>query len=210
MQKLLILFFILTALAGYTQPKFNNDTSYRPFYNFLFEEIDSTFRLSKNNEFEFRLLITHSRTMANTLFILSLKNNHWSARLFERTRMRVDTLIERPVNQQDLVKLWKELEKNNVLTIPESHDLRDRKGNEIDLFIHDGMYFRFELLTADNKRSYSYHCPKAYQEEYKYIKAYRNVVSIIRLIYKYCAIKPAYICKIISATVHTVSNPYAS
>lgn len=171
------------------QPVFENDTSFKPFLQTLVTTIDSNFHLEKDVEFEMRFWTLISKTMERQLFILSFKNNTWNARLFKITTYLSDTLVETPVSQSNLEKLWKNLNKNNILTIPREYDLRDRSGKEIDDPIHDGISYWFEFTTAKNKRSYRYHCPKSLSEDYKYIKEYRNVVNIITLIYKHCLLR---------------------
>lgn len=106
----------------------------------------------------------------------------------------MDTLIEVPVKQNDLINLWMNLNKNNICTISKDYDLRDKTGNEINLAIHDGISFHFELLNTKSKRSYFYHCPKGHSEEYKYIKEYKWVTNIVELIFTYCGINRNYIC----------------
>jgi hypothetical protein len=172
----------------------NNDTSYTPYSDKLIKQIDSTFHLIQQYDFEFRFWIQHAKSVKRQLFILALKDKHWSARLFERTYKGSDTLIELPVKQDGLENLWRKLESNNLLTIKDDSELRDKKGDAPFLKIFDGASFRFELLTASSKRSYVYHCPKGYSKEFRYIKEYKWIVRMIKLIYKYCDINPNYIC----------------
>ena len=78
-----------------------------------------------------RFWCTYSKTMKRQLFILTLKNNNWTARLFEKTYFQKDTLLEIKINQNDLLELWKKLKENNVLNIPNESELRDKSGKEI-------------------------------------------------------------------------------
>lgn len=169
-----------------SQPVFQNDSTFKPFHKSLFNEIDSAFKLDKEAQFELRFWTLSSKTMKRQLFILSLKNSNWTARLFSRTVYQKDTLIEISVIQTNLNKLWKKLKKKNLLTIPREEDLVDKNGNQINDPIHDGVSYLFELISTENKRWYWYHCPKSFSEDYKYIKEYKDVVGIIKIVYKHC------------------------
>lgn len=183
------LFVLFTVNASYCQPKFDNDSTFKPHFSDFVQTIDSSFQLEKNADFELRFWTLIDKTMERKIFILSLKDNVWKARLFKKTSFQKDTLIEIPIAQFNLDKLWKSLNKKGLLNIPAENDLRDRNGKIIDDRIRHGISYRFELMTKNHKRSYRYNCPKKFSEDYKYIKAYRNVVDIIILIYNHCLLK---------------------
>jgi hypothetical protein len=185
----IIFFTLLTLKSAFSQPIFKNDTSYKPFSQNLAKEIDSNFHLEKNVDFEMSFWTLISKTMERRLFVLSLNNGKWTARLFKKTYYLTDTLVEVSISQKNLEKLWKNLNKNNLLTISEEFELRDKKGNEINDRVHDGISYSFEFISKKNKRGYWYHCPKRFSEEYKYIKEYKYVLDIIRLIYKHCLVQ---------------------
>jgi hypothetical protein len=176
------------------QPTIINDTSFFPTSQILLTEIDNRFHLNKENDFELRVWITFSKTMKRQLFILSHAKNKWTARFFERSIYLADTLLEIRLGQEGLATLWKRLKRRNLLTIPKDYELKDKNGNEIEIPIHDGIAYTFELLSPESKRSYSYHCPKSHHEEYPKVQAFEDIVKLIHLIYKYCKIAPAYIC----------------
>jgi hypothetical protein len=134
-----------------------------------------------------------SKTMERRFFILSLNNGKWTARLFKKTSFLIDTIFEIPIAQNNLEKLWNNLNEHNLLTIPNEYELRDKNGNEINDTMHDGISYWFEFTTKTNKRGYWYHCPKSSSEEYKYIKEYKDVVAIITLIYRHCLLS-LHIC----------------
>jgi hypothetical protein len=186
---LIILFSTLTLPKGFSQPVFDNDTSFKPFLTNFVDVLDSTFQLDKNAEFELRFWTLISKTMERRLFILSKKNNMWAARLFKKSYLPKDTLIEILISQTKLDLLWKNLNKGNILEILRGDDLRNKKGTIIDDPIYCGISYLFELMTQKNKRSYWYGCPKSFSKAYKYIKAYKHVVQLITLIYKHCKLK---------------------
>ena len=104
--------FMLFEFASFThvfcQPIFNNDTSFKASSETLYSIIDSSFNLEKNNDFEMRFWCTYSKTMKRQLFILALKNNNWTARLFEKPYFQKDTLLEIKINQNDLNYICKQ------------------------------------------------------------------------------------------------------
>jgi hypothetical protein len=182
----IIFFILLTVKSAFSQPIVKNDTTYQPFLQNLVTEIDSNFHLEKNVDFEMRFWTLISKTMERRLFVLSLNKGKWTSRLFKKTNYLIDKLVEVPLSQTNLEKLWKDLNKNNLLTISQEHELRDKKGNEINDPVHDGISYWFEFTSKKNKRSYWYHCPKMFSEDYRDIKEYKYVVNIITLIYKHC------------------------
>lgn len=190
----IILFLLIFIIAIFTdnikaQPSFDNDTSYTSIFQSLIQQIDSNFILEKKVDFELRLWTQISKTAERRLFILTLKENKWSARFFQRIIFQKDTLIEVHVSQKNLETLWRQLKKNRILILPDQSDLRDRNGKEILDPIYDGHSYRFELLTREKKRTYSYTCPKNFYENYKYIEEYKRVVNLVKLIYKHLRIE---------------------
>ena len=190
MNRLIItIVFLLLFNFGHSQIHFENYTSFKPVFLTLLNKIDSTFQLSKNEIFELRFWIRYDKTMKIQLFVLSLnQKKEWSARFFEKTYCGIDTLIEKPVDQTDLGKLWKELNTNKILTIPKDYDIRDKSGKEINLYPRHGISIICELLSDKIKRSYRYSAPKLHHEEYKYIDEYKWVLEITRAIFIYCEI----------------------
>lgn len=194
-----ITFFILISIVLSfknnirAQPVFNNDTSHTSIFESLIHQVDSSFSLEKNVDFELRFWTLISKTAERRLFILYLKDSKWSARFFQKIIFQKDTLKEVPVSQENLEALWKQLKKNRILTLPHEDDLRDKNGKEILDPVYDGHSYRFELLTKKNKRSYRYTCPNSFSKDYRNIKEYKQVVKLVRLIYKYLKIE-YYIC----------------
>ena len=88
--------------------------------------------------------------------------------------------------------LWKELDKNNVLTIPLAQNLVDKKGEIlIDQLQTDNnsILYSFELLAKDAYRSYAYKCPLEFSRKYDYISTFKKVSNIVQLILQFCKIE---------------------
>jgi hypothetical protein len=190
---LFIISFFLTS-EGNCQPIFENDSSYYQYNRATLREIKKNFNLETNTDFEFQFWTAYPKTMKTQTLILTLKNNKWKARVFERIRKDQDTLIELPIVQFKLSQLWKRLNRNQICTIPKDEDLRDKNGNEINDPTHDGIFYYFSFVTAKSKRCFSYICPKSFSEEYKEVKAYRQVVEVIEILFLYLGIGNNYIC----------------
>lgn len=190
---LIIILFSLTSQL-YCQPIFENDSSYFQFGQPTLREIKRKFSFETNVDFEFQFWVAYSKTMKTQTLILTQKNNNWTARVFERIRKGQDTLIELSIDQSKLPQLWKRLNKNKICNIPKDEDLRDKNGNEINDPIYDGIFYYFSFVTKDRQRCYSYRCPKSFSEDYKEVKAYRQVVKVIKLLFQYLGIGYNYIC----------------
>lgn len=198
MKKLLIIAVFIFVSCGVSigQFSFKNDTSFAPFFQSFIKKVDSSFTLSKENAFELRFWALQAKTQDKYLFILTNKNNSWTARLFTEKGHYAEPLAEKELQPGNPAKLWEQLNKKNLLAIPDNSELKDKKDNVLDVSAYDGATYIFELITKTNKRSYLYHCPKINAEEYKNIKEFGQVVAMIRLIYSYCGISPNYICKL--------------
>jgi len=161
--------------------------------------IDSTFRLDKNYDFEFRLWTKPSLVSYANVFILTQKNKIWTARFFEYYGNRTSKISERKVNQSGLDSLWKRLVANQVLTLPTQDSLKakmrmfvadtSQEFDEGDTYkqvsIMDGTAYYFELATKGKNRSYYYHCPKGYLKYYSNVEELYRAFMIIVLVRKY-------------------------
>lgn len=163
------------------------------------EEIDNKFSLSKDNEFELRLFIFPKWTDNNgglSIFILSFKNGGWKARLFNNASS-TENSQEIPLRSDGMDSLWKELDKNNVLTIPHAQDLVDKRGEIlIDQLQGDNnsILYSFELLNKVAYRNYAYKCPVKFSKKYDYIPTFKNVSNIVQLILRFCQIESRMTC----------------
>lgn len=182
----IVSYFTLTTC--YSQVSLDNDTSYRPLFHSTLKEIDSTFNLSTNADFELRFWSIASKTMERRLFTLTFKGDKVKGRLFKRTIHQKDTLLEIPVNQDNLTDLWEKLKRHNLLFIPDASVLRNKKGEEANLFIHDGIRYSFELITPGRKRSFSYTCPRMHSAEYKKIVEFKQVAKIVQILEEYIGV----------------------
>ena len=201
MVKSLILVFLSLAanlhLLG--QFSFKNDSTDMRIQSGVMEEIDKKFNLIKNNEFELRLFIFPRLSDTKeglSIFILSFKNDKWMARLFKNA-WAPEQSQEIPLKSDGLDSLWKELDKNKVLTIPMAQNLVDKRGEVlIDQLQRDNnsILYSFELLTKDAYRNYAYKCPLEFSKKYDYIPTFKNVSNIIQLILKFCEIGNRMTC----------------
>ena len=158
------------------------------------EEIDKKFTLQKDNDFELRLFIFPKWSDMKeglSIFILSFKKNKWTARLFKNA-WSPERSQEIQMKVDGLDSLWKQLDQNNVLTIPLAQDLVDNKGEMlIDQLEGDNnsILYSFELLNNNAVRNYAYKCPMEFSKRYDYIPAFKDVSSIVQLILRYCRIE---------------------
>ena len=161
------------------------------------EDIDTKFHLEKNNDFELRLW-TFSRTsdyqLLPTLFILSNKSGKWNARYFKDIAIN-GKIKELSLKTEGLEQLWKHLNENDVLTIPEAFTLEDKNGEPI-LQDKDGVLFSFELLSRNAVRHFAYKCPTEFANKFDYLQTYKKVAEIVRLIFNYVGENKDMLCTI--------------
>ena len=161
--------------------------------------IDSTFKLDKTFDFEFRLWTNPSLVSNTNVFILRLKDKIWTARFFEYNGNKASKLSETKVNQTKLDSLWKSLVANQVLTLPTQDSLKHKMKmfvadtsqtyDEGDVYrqviITDGIAYHFELTTQEKIRSYDYHCPQGYLKYYPNVEELYRAFVVIALVRKY-------------------------
>lgn len=206
----LFLYLFLFATSSFAQFDFKSDTKRARNVSFkgdtssninykLDQIIDSAYKLDKNYDFEFRLWKRHLMFNFDNVFILTLKNNSWTVRYFDRNNgLRDETkFTERPVDQSKVNQLWELLVENNVLTLPDESLLQDRMVRYIidTTNLHagtiqktdatDGILYCFELLTPHKKKYYNYGCPNFLLERYGNIKELYNAVLLVLLIQKF-------------------------
>jgi hypothetical protein len=194
---LILSFYFCTSSFG--QIDFKADTSSNNTNNVIYHLIDSTFKLDNSFDFQLRFWTFPSLEDYTSIFILSKKNNHWTARFFEFRKLVINKITEISVNQNKLDGLWEKLNKNQILTLPNQWDLRDKfvkfssdttealysEGNERRIAMTDGVQYIFELSTQIKKRSYSYHCPKSYLTHFANVEELYRAFVLIILIRKY-------------------------
>jgi hypothetical protein len=198
----LILIFCLLAPRLFSQPRFENDTSsYNHYSNIVIGKIDTSFKLEKENDFEFRLSILPARSRYHCLFILSLKNGIWGTRLFEyefkpsQQTFTISDVQEKTIRSTEIEKLLNQLNENHYLSIPDEKTLVDKEGKPtLNQTARDGIVHYFELINAKSRRSYYYDCPSSNAKKYEYIDAYRQVKNIINAIFTYCRISKQFRC----------------
>jgi len=193
---------------AYSQFSIVDDSTDMRIQSSALEKIDKRFRLDKDNDFELRLWIFPKTTDKSTnlsLFILSNKSGSWNARLFQNAWSK-EKMNEAILKKEELEQLWKNLNNNNVLTIPKAWTLIDKKGDNI-IQDADEVLFSFELLTKQAVRHYAYKCPDKFSREYNYIEAYKNVAAIIKYIIDFAGLNISIICAT-NSVQHQVSYVY--
>ena len=191
---IIVLFSLATCIHSFGQFSFQGDSTDMRIQSGAMEEIDKKFHLQKDNEFELRLFI-FPKWVDNkeglSIFILSFNSGEWKARLFKNAWSH-EKSQEIPLKSDGLDSLWKELDKNNVLTIPLAQNLIDKRGEIlIDQLQADNnsILYSFELLTKDAYRSYAYKCPLEFSRKYDYISTFKNVSNLVQLILQFCKIE---------------------
>ncbi len=196
MLKTFIIVFIslTTSTLSFGQFFFMSDSTDMRIQSGAMEGIDKKFSLQKDNEFELRLFIFpkgSDNKVGLSIFIIFFNSGEWKARLFKNAWLPEQSL-EIPLKSDGLDSLWKELDKNNVLTIPLAQNLVDKKGEIlIDQLQADNnsIIYSFELLTKNAYRSYTYRCPLEFSRKYDYIITFKNVSNIVQLILQFCKIE---------------------
>jgi hypothetical protein len=196
MIKPLILFLFTLAINfhSFGQFSFKDDSTDMRIQSGAMEEIDKKFALQKDNDFELRLFIFPKWSDTKdglSIFVLSFKNYKWTARLFNNA-WSPEKSQETQIESDGLDSLWKQLDQNNVLTIPRAQDLADNKGEIlIDQLQGDdnSILYSFELLNKNSVRHYAYKCPMEFSKKYNYIETFKNVSNIVQLILSYCKIE---------------------
>jgi hypothetical protein len=201
MLKYLIATFLLlsTTICSFGQFSINDDSTDSRIQSGAMEEIDKKFHLQKDNDFEFRLFIFPKLSDTKeglSIFLLTYKNSESKARLFQNA-WSPNNSQEIPLRIDSIDSLWRELDKNNALTIPLAQTLVDKKGEIlIDQLQGDdnSILYSFELVTKDAVRHYAYKCPLEYSKKYDYIETFRKVSNIVRLILQFCGIENKMSC----------------
>lgn len=217
MKKILVILFTLFAVNGYSQIGFDDDPeSFKDWYDSIYnyekinKQFDKEFKLTKDYDFEFRLWIDPSPMTNRLLFVMKKKADNWTAGFYKNVSGRMEEVA---VDQSDLDKLWGDLMRNKVLTVPTQKDVRDKmrvfssdtlyafgyndpfsNGPYYDPYILDGVFYRIELRTPDKKRSYTYHCPKGYLQECPNVEELFRAYAIVCLIYRRLGLNPDNIC----------------
>ena len=191
---IIVFLSLATGIHSFGQFSFKDDSTDMRIQSGAMGEIDKKFSLQKDNEFELRLFIFPKWTDNKdglSIFILSFKNGEWKARLFKNAWSTKQSQ-EVPLGSDGLDSLWKELDKNNVLTIPIAQNLVDKRGEIlIDQLQGDNnsILYSFELLTKVAYRSYAYKCPLEFSKKYDYLSTFKNVSNIVQLILRFCKIE---------------------
>jgi hypothetical protein len=201
MLKYLIATFLLLSktICSFGQFSINDDSTDSRIQSGAMEEIDKKFHLQKDNDFEFRLFIFPKLSDTKeglSIFLLTYKNSESKARLFQNA-WSPNNSQEIPLRIDSIDSLWRELDKNNALTIPLAQTLVDKKGEIlIDQLQGDdnSILYSFELVTKDAVRHYAYKCPLEYSKKYDYIETFRKVSNIVRLILQFCGIENKMSC----------------
>lgn len=189
--------FSISNLLGQTD--FKADPIAGNHYSELSRLIDSTFKLNKTYDFQFRLWTAPSLVSYANVFILTQKDKIWTARFFEYYGKKTPNVLERNVNQSGLDSLWQKLVAKQVLTLPTQDSLKrkmkifiadtsksfDEGDSYKKVIITDGVEYHFELRTPEKSRSYSYHCPRGYLKHYPNIEELYRAFMIIILVRKY-------------------------
>ena len=195
----IIALFFLTNSFGQINFKADSSTSESNWLTRISHSIDSTFRLDKTYDFEFRLWTIPSLTKDANVFILTQKNNNWTGRFIEYNGYQLQKLSERKVNQVKIDSLWRKLIANQVLTLPTQTSIENKMrkyiADTLYSFEEKGIYsvpefsdctgYRFELLTQDKKRTYTYFCPTEYLTKFPNVEEFYRAFSIIVLVRKY-------------------------
>lgn len=159
---------------------------------------------SSEVEFEFRLWTMPSLTSYSDVFILQLKAGLWAARYFE---YRNGKFVEEKVEQKGLDSLWAKIRLNQVLSLPSQDSLRrlmrkyspdsaivlNPDGEYMTSNMLDGIRYRFELFSKNDKRAYEYHCPAGHLERYPNIEELFRAYAILILIRKHL-FRPLVVC----------------
>ena len=200
MLKLLIITILsLATTDSFGQFSFKNDSTDSRIQSGAMEELDKKFHLRKENDFEFRLFIfpKWSDTKEGlSIFIMTSKNGEWKARLFQNA-WSLKNSKEIPLRTAGIDSLWRELDKNEALTIPLAQTLVDKKGEIlVDQLQGDNksMLYSFELLTKNTVRHYAYKCPFEFSKKYDYIETFKKVSNIVQLILRFCGLDSKLSC----------------
>lgn len=189
---------------------FNADTLKDSTHKVVLENerlFDSTYNICEDYDFQFRLDQSGFGNNARSVFIMTHKENKWSAKYLHFNRNWIKTgreLIEVKVDSSKLNQLWHLLDRQNILTLPNENKIVNYKTTEylIDTFgfsnygtvekkmlVADGIGYSFKLLKPTKRRSYYYSNPDIYFKEYPYIKEYSDVVLILYLIRRYLGLQ---------------------
>jgi len=195
---IIILLFFISDLFGQIDFKGDSSTNNKTIST-LYYLIDSTFKLDKTFDFEFRLCTTPSLVSYSNVFILTETNGIWKARFFEYYGNHKIKISEIKVDQTELKGLWTKLYANQVLTLPTQDSIKNRMKTFVadtaysfeegdtyeNILITDGTVYHFDLFTQHKMRAYEYHCPKGYLKHYPNMEELYRAFNIILLIRKY-------------------------
>lgn len=217
--KNVFIFFVLILFTSnlYSQIDFKDEPEsfndkYQGYYDYkkINKTFNKEFNLKNDYDFEMRLWIDPSPMQSRHLFLMKKTGDKWDAACYH---LRYNSKKEILINQDNLTKLWTDLMRNNVLTLPDQEILREKmrvytadtlaaQGIYYNLsntpyenpFILDGVFYRIELRTKDAKRAYTYHCPKGYIKECPNVEELFHAYAIVYLIFRKIGWNPEDIC----------------
>ncbi|TZF83810.1 hypothetical protein FW774_10105 [Pedobacter sp. BS3] len=161
--------------------------------------LDSLYQPEKNYQFEFRLYQETMYNQGNTVFVMTLVHNRWTARYFiyDTSTKQEGRLKEVSIDQQYLDELWSLLVSHAVLELPDQKALQSQlihySADTLDLpfspqksiITIDGTMYRFSLSTPQKQRTYTYANPKGQLAMSSNIKELYDAFAIIALIKKF-------------------------
>jgi hypothetical protein len=124
----------------------------------------------------------------NLFFVLSVKNNTWSARLFSMVRSDTGSYLSRwkevHTTCKDPRPLFDSLHKKGLMQIPNS-DVVHERIRDSTLNILDGSSYDFSLTSRNGQKRYFYHCPATWSEHHPEVIEFRAVIDCIKAIYAF-------------------------
>lgn len=202
----ILIIIMLFAIKSSAQINFRNESGSHPINDEKLEkEINKNFKIPQNNELEFRLYTLPTLTTSSSLFVMRLNNKIWEAHLFRKNHN--SSWVAEDVDNNGLDNLWSKLDKNQVLTLPDQEDIKDKMKifkadttavledwGHMQTQVMDGVIYHFELTQYNYcKRAYSYHCPYTYLQKYPNIEELYRAYAIIILVYKHLGM-PLSVC----------------
>ena len=158
-------------------------TLYNYSYRDKFQVIDSFFKLEKEYDFRLEMQSVSFRKSGQEFFVLSSKNNKWSARLFIQILKDSGTAWKEYPCISSPKALYDSLMAYNFLGLRSQEDIQDTIVAKSDFGVLDGATYHFNIVSQDRSSVITYHCPKTWSKEFPNVQEFSRVISLLRLIY---------------------------
>lgn len=174
--------------------------------NWIEKQISIADLKTSDKDVDLRIFLDRGITNGGHVIQIISKNNGWTGTKYDYLlKMKKGTVTDKitKVSKTDLKSndwdsLWTQLEKLDILTLPNQDDIKDKlrkevttkrgKGYEV-LNVMDGSSYDLTIKKGQILSSYSFHSPWTYSQKYPDVEEVRKYSDIISTLEKEFKIK---------------------